>query len=476
MAGGRPDPEMREVTLQDGTVQRVGLASPSLAYSLLVSENDGAVFLDVRDNISFDKSHLFGSRWVNVQAVTAAAQVAMELPSLEQQLQQKGVTASNSSPSASAGKADELTVLRSRCTLRTVVIVSDQNPALQDEAVLGALRLLHLLKARPKGHPLVLRGGISNFRKRFAFCLRRHGEEAKIPLPACPAELVPVGLPGAPQMAVYVGSERCLHEAGAEKIFAALGIKTVITTGALQWKSSKCKVIRVPAPVDDLVGLAVSACEKLVRQSCPSLVCGPAAAVVGALAVAEALSGTLGSAEEVEAHVKLRLPWAEFDAIAQSAIARAVAKARGDRVLPPLAVADVELIEAEAPRVSSPVAANAASPMHTTAPAASSAKAAPTYVEELVTKLQKRDRRKAEVALKTVRAAFNHILEKPTEEKYRRLKGSNERVKREVLAHEEVVRLFRLAGFVNDGEDLVLPPPTPLQGLRDILAQLPAAK
>lgn len=103
-------------------------------------------------------------------------------------------------------------------------------------------------------------------------------------------------------------------------------------------------------------------------------------------------------------------------------------------------------------------------------------KAQPTYVEELCNSFRKRDRRGAEVALATVRAAIAHVLEKPTEEKFRRLRGSNARVKREVLAHQEAVILLRLCGFVGDGEDLVLPPAAPLQALRDVLAKMPLAK
>lgn len=97
-----------------------------------------------------------------------------------------------------------------------------------------------------------------------------------------------------------------------------------------------------------------------------------------------------------------------------------------------------------------------------------------SYVEELCAKLRKQ--RGGEAALGTVRAALTHVLEHPTEPKYRRLRGSNKRVKREILSHKEAVLLLRLSGFVADGEDLELPPAAPLQALRDLLARLPPAK
>jgi hypothetical protein len=91
---------------------------------------------------------------------------------------------------------------------------------------------------------------------------------------------------------------------------------------------------------------------------------------------------------------------------------------------------------------------------------------------EAVERFRKRDSKGSEVALKTVRAALEHVLEKPTEEKYRCLKGSNARVKSEISAFPEAVQILRLAGFSLVGEDLVLPERAPLQTIRDVLVGL----
>jgi hypothetical protein len=95
-----------------------------------------------------------------------------------------------------------------------------------------------------------------------------------------------------------------------------------------------------------------------------------------------------------------------------------------------------------------------------------------TMAAEIWGRFQTRDRSGSEVALKTLQAALGHILDKPGEEKYRCLKGSNARVKSEVMAHPEAVQILRLAGFSQVGEDLVFPEHASLQTIRDVLLGL----
>jgi len=431
----RADPELREVTLQADTVSRVGMASASLAYSLLTTSNDSVVFLDVRGKPAYDKSHIFGAWCIDLPALKASA--------------------------ASDGKDGPHVAFRARCSLRSVVICGSgsQPAALREEAVLDALRVLEQVNARPKGgQALVLRGGIPAFTKRFAFCMRQSGGETSQPLPPCPAEMV-LPEPGKAQALLYVGIERCLTEVGTAKVLASLGIKTILSMGSQKLQPPKgVRLVKVPTgkdSKDDAVSIALAAQEKLAQQTTPCLMCGPLAALASALFAAEAMPSTLPSTETVEAYVKLRLPWAEFDTCAQSAVAQAVAKGRGDRDLPPLL--DPADIVAVVDGESSPTAADPAD----------------TIVQDTCNKFLKRDRKKAEVALETVRRALTHVVEHPTEPKYRRLKGGNERVKREVFAHEEAVKLLRCCGWIADGEDLILPPPTPLERMRDVLAQMP---
>lgn len=83
-----------------------------------------------------------------------------------------------------------------------------------------------------------------------------------------------------------------------------------------------------------------------------------------------------------------------------------------------------------------------------------------------------------QVAIGTVRVALSNVLGKPEEPKFRRLKGSNARVQRELLSHPEGVELLCLAGWLRESGDgghgdLVLPEKAPLGPLREVLAALP---
>jgi len=442
--GARQDPEIREVTFNDGSTMLVGLASDSLAYSLLVADSQGAVFIDVRGHASYDHSHLHGAWCVDAPSMAGRS----------------------CGPSSEDRDQASDAALRQRCSLRTVVICGGQTSALREEEVLCALQLLQRVNARPKGHPLVLRGGVPAFSRRFSFCMRCRGGEKSQPLPPCPVEVLAPGLSRSRPPAVYVGTDRCFSEAGTEKVLAALGIRAILHLGqkAAGPSRAKCRMIHVRAASNDAPSIAAAACEKLKRQTAPCLLCGHAAALAAALLLAEALPAVAKTAGEVDVYIKLRLPTTEFDAVAHDNIMRAIAKVRSAHN------------PAGAAESLSPSALALPPPETTSTPVAPpSGNAAPpaTYVEQLCRKLLARDRRNGEVALSTVRAAFTHILEQPTESKFRRLKGSNARVQREILVHQEVVMLLRVAGFVGDGEDLVLPPTMPLQGLRDILAQMP---
>merc|ERR1712187_459515 len=82
--------------------------------------------------------------------------------------------------------------------------------------------------------------------------------------------------------------------------------------------------------------------------------------------------------------------------------------------------------------------------------------------------LRARDPLAAGTALRTLGVVLKNILRNPNEPKYRCLRGTNDRLQREVLAHPEVVELLQLIGFTNDGEDLVFPVGTPLTALKKL--------
>jgi len=83
--------------------------------------------------------------------------------------------------------------------------------------------------------------------------------------------------------------------------------------------------------------------------------------------------------------------------------------------------------------------------------------------------LKTRDPMAASTAFHTLSVVLKNIVQHPSDPKYRCLRGSNQRLQREVLAHPEVVELLRLVGFASDGEDLVFPTGTPLTALKKLI-------
>eukprot|EP00931_Biecheleriopsis_adriatica_P042646 TRINITY_DN2431_c0_g1_i1.p1 TRINITY_DN2431_c0_g1~~TRINITY_DN2431_c0_g1_i1.p1 ORF type:complete len:327 (+),score=84.23 TRINITY_DN2431_c0_g1_i1:56-982(+) len=84
--------------------------------------------------------------------------------------------------------------------------------------------------------------------------------------------------------------------------------------------------------------------------------------------------------------------------------------------------------------------------------------------------LRARDPVAARSTLQTVGKLLRNIAAQPAEQKFRRLQSSNQRLQREVLAHPEAMELLRLAGFVLEGDALVLPSPTPLDSLKQLIS------
>jgi len=82
--------------------------------------------------------------------------------------------------------------------------------------------------------------------------------------------------------------------------------------------------------------------------------------------------------------------------------------------------------------------------------------------------LRARDPLGARKTLETLGQLLRNIAKRPSDLKYRRLRGDNDRLQREVLAHPEAVELLRLVGFAGDGGDLVLPAGTPLQAVQKL--------
>ncbi|CAK0820269.1 unnamed protein product, partial [Prorocentrum cordatum] len=319
----RGDPEPRDVALPDGSTLRVGLATDSLAYCLLAAHGDGALFIDVRPREAFNRSHIHGAWWLE-----HLAQEPPKSPAAAP-LKTKQAGASNAStstaasstapPARPAADSEEAaaaweTAVRQRCSLRTVVVYGAESGALKDPAVLGALRQLARLAVRPKGQLLVLRGGFAAFTRRFAFCARKQGAESSQPLPPSPAEILPPGCSAARgPPALYLGTERCLREPGAEKVLAALGVQVVVNLSGQPCTPRKKvgKVVEVrPAPAggESIVATAREACEKVRRQGGPCLLYGPAAALAAAMLAAEALPSAVRTSDEADAWVRLRFP------------------------------------------------------------------------------------------------------------------------------------------------------------------------
>lgn len=421
------DPRPAQVTLTDGSTVTVGLASDSFVYCVLAGHGETAVILDARETSAFQTGHLSGA-W----------------------------SLGNAGDGTERGTNLE-TALRSRCNLRTVVVCGGQVDVLRDPQVMHVLWLLRQAEVRPKGSPLVMRGGMGALSQRFHFCL-----QGARTVPASPAEIYGPELCHGRPSALYLGSERCVHDPSAAVVLAALGMRAVFNLtrrpcpvawpGGPQFlhlgvrKSSDPKAEGRP-PEE----LAQEAFAKLRRQSGPCLVYGPGGELAVALFLVDAFPRLAPGPEEAMAWITRRLPSAQFDAACQ-AFLRARAKC-GSGV---------------------PISHEPETPLREELRGASAKGSQSTRVEELAAQLKKR--RGGPQALATIQVALNNVLQHPEDIKYRRLRGDNPRVRDEILAFFEAVELLRLAGFVQDGRDLNLPPVAPLQGLRDLLTLLfPAA-
>lgn len=453
----RVDPEHREVVLKDGSKMGVSLVSNSLAYCLLVAHGDGVVFLDNRPRADFDRLHIH-SAW-----------------SLDPIPAKPG--AGGSSETSGPDTETLLAAVRGRCNLRSVVIYNEKGSTLGDERVKAVLSLLQEAGARPKGHPLLLRGGLASFSRRFDFCVCGRGGEKSRALPVCPAELLAPDWGGRPN-ALYLGTEHCVQEPNGIDVLSLLRVRNIINMSGkpcVRARQGYSIVTLQAASSDDQAQAAAArdACAKLQRMSDPCLLYGPASALAAALFLMDVLPKAASSKDEAAAFIRLRFPAADFDTTVAK-VALTCAKGQNSSTLGPggprAAASSAASVPTDTP--------SAVQPAPVAAPAGSSPNSdkEKTHVDEVCSRLQKRDRRGAEVAFGTIRVVFNNILEHPTEERYRRLKGSNARVRKEVFAYPEAVQLARLAGFVGDGDDLVLPPPSSLQALRDILSMMPTTK
>ncbi|CAE8682423.1 unnamed protein product [Polarella glacialis] len=424
------------------------------------------------------------------------------------------------------GSSDsDLSVLRSRCDLRSVVLIGSEADAVSDKGVHAVLRLLRRAGVRPKGaQPFVLRGGIEAFARRFGFCMRAEGEDSRRPLGPCPAELLPPRWAqgrGSPKVnarppALYLGDLRCCTKftSSREQLpLQALGVPAVVrlslgqgledeSQGVLPGLRVMTIPVRLPtsssappaAPSEITVNVSLSqdwsspvvpvagavpagtskdsaassaadlefelsaaarllaagareACASAMRQTVPCLLVGPGSPLVAALCLSKVMPGPTRSVDELCALVKLRHPSAEFDALALRALQELLGPAK------------VEVRQS---------AGQNQPPLRPPLPPGRTAQA-----EMLCMQLRHRLRGgpQAETSLGTVRTA----LDKPHDERLRRLKGSNVRVQREVLAHPEAVALLRLAGFTQAEGDLVLPTGASIQALRDVVAGIVAS-
>lgn len=356
---------------------------------------------------------------------------------------------------------------------------------------------------------MLLRGGLAAFSKRFAFCTCGKGGEKTQSLPTLPAEVLAPDWGGSRPPALYLGTERCMQESTA---LQGLRIGVIINLSGTPAPKTGCKVLDVKATgaaADEPTARAREACAKLGRQSAPCMLYGPESALAAALFLVEVLPKAVNSKDAAISLIKQRYPAAELHSLAAQ---RLLAAAAG------LAIDGCEDSQAAdgpgGPRVAAcpappPPQAGKAPLRPTTqqpkllgvAPAAAPAVSRPpprpangnkigngsqtgngngtgtmaresAVAAEAFARLKKRDPKGAETALETLQAVLGHVLEKPAEEKFRRLKGSNARVKSEITTHPEAVQILRLAGFSLVGQDLVLAEHASLQLLQDVLCGL----
>lgn len=406
-----------EVTEFFESAQKVLLASASYCYCLLISS--AATFVDVRDKDAFSQSHLYGA-WSLHSHVTRNLDGA----------------ASNA--------------LKSLCDLRRVVVVS-ANP-LKDDKV---KRLLELLKKTARPSQLLLMDNLPQFQQRFPFCIRKGSDT--FPLPPCPLELwvPPEGKQQQQPPALYLGPVTCLertHEAlqcfkigavvqlvddlratpmplpGSIKLQRVQVAKMELETFEGTESETQQRTLDLAAKVG---ASSLEASERILSLRVPCFLCGPWSAVVAALALRRILVSELRTTEELCGFLKDRC--ATNQALQYG--------------LPHVAILALNL------------ALGSPSPgWLSTTPKAQAAQ------------LRRRLGSEAELPLKTVRRVLEKVLAQPSEERLRRLKASNPRVQREVLAHPEAVLLLHMAGFTSTvSGDLVLPSAAALGPLRQVL-------
>eukprot|EP00439_Symbiodinium_sp_Y106_P080099 s1401_g18.t2 len=429
-------PAAAEVQLKTGEVQRVSLVPASHCYCLLIAPGS-ALFMDVRSRDLFDRNHVFGAWSVGTLS-----------------------------------KAGNHGAIRSRCDLRWLVLMGSHEDPLKDERVLELLELLHDLQVRPiSQRPLLLLGGVGEFQRRFPFCMRTAGKEQLEPLPACPAEVIEPGqasvVKGAKasrNRSLYLGSLACLTAKNSEasralKIAAAVRIIEESTDpdpehGPLLPGLNVCEVhMPSSAPVRSLdvegkagvaddkssssfdrtaravAYVAVEASGRALSMGAPCLLCGPWSAVAAALYVSRLKPTWTG--DELIAFIKERCP-GTWSHLAQEAL-------------------HLGLEASQSPRSPHRRGLQSKAPLEATR----------AEVEQLQQQLAQRLRLHPEEAsrsLRTVRVALDKISTQPHEEKFRRLKASNDRVVRELLSHSEAVALLERAS------ELVLPK-TPLPAI-----------
>lgn len=398
-----------EVETADG-VQKVLIAPASYCYCLLISS--AATFVDVRTKDAFSKNHLFGA-WSLHSLVTRFPE---------------GREATNA--------------LKSLCDLRRVVVISE-NP-LEDENV---KKLLLLLKQTVRPSQLLLMDDLHRFQQRFPFCMRQGSET--LPLPPCPSELVEPG--GWKPPALYLGSVACLEERN-EALLRCFKIGVVVQVVdedhgrrwprhlklqrvqlgkvdclEIEGASESEKEERTWQLAAKVAAAAWEACERTLAQRVPCFLCGPWSMVVAALCLKKIFT-SLRTTEELCVFLKDRCP---------------------SMALPPVAVLALNLA-LDGPKSTTSVVS----------------------AKDLACRIRHRLGMEAEVPLKTVRVVLEKVLAQPTEERLRRLKASNVRVQRELLAHPEAVALLQLAGFTSNNGDLVLSSGAALAPLREVLQSL----
>mmetsp|Transcript_35833 Transcript_35833/g.65061 ORF Transcript_35833/g.65061 Transcript_35833/m.65061 type:complete len:489 (-) Transcript_35833:41-1507(-) len=467
-------PVPAEVDLEDGAApQKLGIISASFCYCLFAAAGDGAVFIDARPKEEFNRSHVTGA-W-----------------SLEHLTSKTG------------GLGDtETAALRARLDLRWAVVLGSAAKPRTDQRVIKVLVLLRQAGIRPtSGQPLILRGGVPEFQRRFSFCMQSASEN-QIDSPACPAEILQPHWGAKSKFqrphALYLGSLSCCRQVKAGKRqhpLAALGISVAVRLipsvaqsdasenvqdlyQGLRFHNVQIEGLRSAAgserPVAPAAGATLQsqvasefkqkvraavaasseACALVMQQPTPCLLCGPWSSLTAALCLSKVLPAT-HTAEELGALVKQRFPSADFDAVALAALSEVTGQHHAG-----------DLRDA---------AGNQTGPLQPSALPKATLEA-----EMLCQQIRQRlkDRPKvAEVALGTTRTALEKVLAQPREERFRRLKASNERVTKEIMPNPEVVALLKLAGFGQDSTgDLLLPAAAPLQALRDVLAGIPKAK